>query len=178
MRVSIIVAAVALAATLLLGQEKPADSKSESFEAVIIPVKTLSGDSFNRLAKLLAVFNVRYAADDKLRTIVVYAPKDVVAQVRRVVEQLDQPGSEAAIGRNIEMTLAFLLCSTKPAAESRPLPADLEPVARQIKVATQYKDVQLWDTVPLHLQEGRDTNQLLRLPGSLPNAQVAPVNTA
>ena len=178
MRVSIIVAAVALAATLLLGQEKPADSKSESFEAVIIPVKTLSGDSFNRLAKLLAVFNVRYAADDKLRTIIVYAPKDVVAQMRRVVEQLDQPGSEAAIGRNIELTLAFLLCSAKPAAESRPLPADLEPVARQLKAATQYKDVQLWDSVPLHLQEGKETQQSLRLSATVPNVEGAPANTA
>ena len=51
-------------------------------------MKTLSGDSFNRLAKLLSVFGAKYASDETLRTIVVYAPKDVVAQMRRVVAEL------------------------------------------------------------------------------------------
>ncbi|MCL4402693.1 MAG: hypothetical protein M1436_08540, partial [Acidobacteria bacterium] len=127
---------VLLAASVLFGQEK--EKPSGSMEAAIIPVKTLSGDSFDRLAKMLGVFNVRYTADNKLRTILVYAPKDVVAQMRHVVEQLDQPGSEAAIGRNIEMTLAFLRCSTKPQPNERPLPPDLEPVAKQLRAATQY----------------------------------------
>src|SRR5207253_11241070 len=95
-------------------QDKPAETRQEALEAVIIPVKTLSGDSFNRLVKLLGVFNARYTADHKLRTIVVYAPKEVVSQMRRVIAELDRPGSEAAIGHNIEMTLAFLRCSTKP----------------------------------------------------------------
>src|SRR5436190_8574751 len=103
MRLSNILLAVVLASNLLLGQDKPAEVKQENFEAVIIPVKTLSGDSFNRLAKMLGVFNARYTYDDKLRTIIVYAPKDVVAQMRQVVDQLDRPGSDAAIGRNIEM---------------------------------------------------------------------------
>ena len=122
---SIVVAGLAMAA-LLCAQDKPpaaadaAGTKQENYEAAIIPVKTLTGDSFDRLSKLLGVFNVRFVADEKLRTIVVYAPKDVVEQMRKVVEQLDQPGSEAAIGRNIDMTLAFLRCSTKaPAQPSR-----------------------------------------------------------
>jgi hypothetical protein len=170
MRLPIIVTTLTLAAHLLAGQEKPAEAKQEALEAVIIPVKTLSGDSFNRLAKLLSVFNVKYAADDKLRTIVVYAPKEVVAQMRRVVEELDRPGSEAAIGRNIEMTLAFLRCSTKAPPDAKALPADLEPVARQLRAATQYKDIQLWDIVPLHLQEGKSTEQTARLPMTIPDA--------
>ena len=160
-----------LAATLVAGQEKPAEGEAqkpqEGFEAAIIPVKTLSGDSFNRLAKLLQVFGARYTSDDKLRTIVVYAPKEVVAEMRRVVAELDRPGSEAAIGRNIEMTLAFPKCSTKAPEQATALPADLEPVARQLRAATQYKDIQLWDIVPLHLQEGRVTDQSMRLPGAL-----------
>ena len=148
-------------------QDKPAETRQEALEAVIIPVKTLSGDSFNRLVKLLGVFNARYTADDKLRTIVVYAPKEVVSQMRRVIAELDRPGSEAAIGHNIEMTLAFLRCSTKPSAEKRELPPDLESAARQLRAATQYKDIQLWDIVPIHLQEGRDTEQSMRLPGAV-----------
>jgi len=167
---SIVVAWLAMAA-LLCAQDKPpaaadaAGAKQENYEAAIIPVKTLTGDSFDRLSKLLGVFNVRFVADEKLRTIVVYAPKDVVEKMRKVVEQLDQPGSEAAIGRNIDMTLAFLRCSTKAPAQSSPLPADLEPVARQLRAATQCKDVELWDTLPLRVQEGKDTTESLRLPG-------------
>ena len=77
-------------------------------EAVIIPVKTLTGDSFDRLVRLLSVFHADYSADKNLRTIIVYAPKDVVEQMRKVVNELDRPGSEAAIGRNIDMTMTFL----------------------------------------------------------------------
>ena len=166
--------AMVLTAGLLAAQDKPpaaADAtgaKQENYEAAIIPVKTLTGDSFDRLSKLLGVFNVRFVADEKLRTIVVYAPKDVVEKMRKVVEQLDQPGSEAAIGRNIDMTLTFLRCSTKAAAQASPLPADLEPVARQLRAATQCKDVELWDTLPLRLQEGKETTETLRLPSTLP----------
>jgi hypothetical protein len=42
----------------------------------------------------------------------------------------------------------------------------MEGVARQLRAATQYKDIQLWDVVPLRLQEGRDTVESLRLPNS------------
>ena len=166
---SIVIAGLAMAA-LLCAQDKPpaaadaAGAKQENYEAAIIPVKTLTGDSFDRLSKLLSVFNVRFVADEKLRTIVVYAPKDVVEKMRKVVEQLDQLGSEAAIGRNIDMTLAFLRCSTKAPAQTSPLPTDLEPVARQLRAATQCKNVELWDTLPLRLQEGKDTTESLRLP--------------
>src|SRR5215813_11825605 len=125
MRLPIVITTIILAGTLVPAQEKP-----DSLDAVIIPVKTLSGDSFNRLAKLLGVFGARFVADDKLRTIVVYAPPDVITKMRRVVEQLDQPGSEAAVGRNIEMTLSFLRCSTTGQPETSPLPADLEPAAK------------------------------------------------
>ena len=171
-RFSTVVAGLAFAASFLGAQDKPpaaADTtgaKQVNLEAAIIPVKTLTGDSFDRLSRLLSVFNVRYQADEKLRTIVVFAPKDVVAQMRKVVEQLDQPGSEAAIGRNIDMTLAFLRCSTKAPAQPSPLPADLEPVARQLRAATLCKGVELWDTLPLRLQEGKDTSESLRLPGA------------
>jgi hypothetical protein len=159
----------------LVAQETPAPAKPQvkpeiKREAVIIPVKTLSGDSFNRLAKMLNVFGVHYVADDQLRTILVYANPDVVAQMRRVVEELDRPGSEAAIGRNIEMTMAFLRCSTKPQSEPGTLPADLEPAARQLRTATQYKHIELWDIVPIRMQEGKGTRQILRLPTTLPDA--------
>ena len=171
MRLPVIVTTVVLAARLVSSQDKPAEVKQEDAEAVIIPVKTLSGDSFRRLVNLLAVFKASYQGDEKLRTIVVYAPKEVVAQMRRVVEELDRPGSEAAIGHNIEMILAFLRCSTRPSVEKRELPADLEAAVRQLRAATQYKDIQVWDVIPVHLQEGKNADQSLRLPVTVPGMQ-------
>ena len=165
-------------AGLLQAQDKPAEVKQEPFEAVIIPVKTLTGDSFDRLIKLLGVFNARYTSDKNLRTIVVYAPKEVVEQMRKVVNELDRPGSEAAIGRNIEMTMTFLKCtSTKYTGAAPPaLPVDLEPVAKQLRAATQCKDVEVWDIAPLRLQEGKVTEQSQRLPGSVPGGAFPTVN--
>jgi hypothetical protein len=171
---------VVLAAGALCAQDKniPVPTISAdpppSYDAVIIPVKTLTGDSFDRLVKLLQVFQVRMQSDDKLRTIVVYAPRDVVDKMRKVVAELDTPGSEAAIGRNIEMTLTFLRASTKASATQSVLPADMEAVAKQLRASTQYKDIELWDTLPLHLQEGRDTTETLRLPGGVPPAGFGP----
>jgi hypothetical protein len=85
--------------------------------------------------------------------------------MRKVVEQLDRPGSEAAIGRNIDMTLAFLLCSTKANIAPSEIPADLEPVAKQLRVATPYKSVSVLDVVPLRLQEGKDAEQNSQIAG-------------
>ncbi len=146
-------------------EEKYANQQPNMVSAVI-PVKTLSGDAFSRLVRLLSAFKVSYSADDRLRTILVYAPKDVVEQMKKVVLELDRPGSEAAVGRNIDLTLTFLRCSIKaPAEASAPLPTDLEPVAKQLRTATQYKQMEVWDVVPLRIQEGKQTDQSARLPG-------------
>jgi hypothetical protein len=167
------------AAGLAFSQDFPpvgVPPKPEPKQAEIIQVKTLTGDSFDRLVKLLKVFSADFTADNQMRTIVVYAPKDVVAQMRQVVSELDRPGSEAAIGKNIEMTLTLLRCSTKPATTPSSLPPDMEPVAKQLRAATQYKDIELWDVVPMRLQEGKDTREDLRLPGTPLQGQVATGN--
>lgn len=168
---------------LLTAQDKPKEKTPEStkdYEAAIIPVKTLTGDSFNRLSQMLRVFQVQYSSDEKLRTIVVYAPKNVTDQIRRVVAELDKPGSEAAIGRNIEMNMTFLRCWPKSPGAIQPLPPEMEAVAKQLRSATQYKDFEIWDSFPLRLQEGKDTEQSIRLPmtgnpefaGALATAQI------
>jgi hypothetical protein len=178
MRLLKIAMPLVLAAGALFAQDKAPEKAQDApaaaeptpdYDAVIIPVKTLTGDSFERLVKLLQVFHARLQSDDKLRVIVVYAPKDVVEKMRKVVAALDQPGSEAAIGRNIDMTLTFLKCSTKAPAQPSVLPPDMEPVARQLRAATQCKDIELWNTLPLHLQEGKETQESLALPSSVAN---------
>jgi len=141
-------------------------------EAEIIQVKTLTGDSFERLVKLLGVFGAHMTSDSQMRTIVVYAAKDVVTQIRHVVEQLDRPVSEAAIGKNIEMTLTLLRCSTKAASTTTALPPDIEAVAKQLRAATPYKDIQLLDILPMRLQEGKESGDSIHLPGPAPGQPI------
>lgn len=164
---------LSLATGLLFAQDQPAVKTQGPQEAEIIQVKTLTGDSFGRLMKLLDVFGVRYQGDAELSTIVVFGPKDVVAQMRRVVEELDHPGSVAALGKNIDMTLTLLRCSPKPVTTAESLPPDMETVARQLRAATQYKDIRLWDVISLRLQEGKDASENMRLPGVIAAGQNA-----
>ncbi len=183
MRLTAILIAAALAAIPAAGQNSASEAKPQPalvdqnpLEAEIIHVKTLTGDSFDRLVKLLSVFQARLQSDQQLRTIIVYAPKDVVAQMRRVVAELDTPGSEAAIGRNIEMTLTFLRASSKAPTTPRTLPDDIEPVAKQLRATTQYKDIQLWDVMPMRLQEGKQTTSEVSLPALDSGASSVPLS--
>lgn len=149
-----------LIAFTLLGQDKPATTNLDrtGYEAEIIHVKSLSGDAFRRLSNLLRPFQVEFQADEKLRTIVVYGPKDTVAQMKKVVEQLDRPGSLAAVGKNIELNLSFLWCSPPSDSKALDVPKDLASVARQLESTMGCKDVKFIDTIPVRLREGDRTS--------------------
>ncbi len=154
-----------LIAFTLLGQDKKAEEKPPTpinmdrtgYEAEIIHVKSLSGDAFTRLSNLLQPFQVEFQADEKLRTIVVYGPKDTVAQMKKVVEQLDRPGSLAAVGKNIEMNLSFLLCSPPSDSKALDIPKELASVARQLENTMGCKDVKFIDTIPIRMKEGDES---------------------
>ena len=154
---------ILLAAGLLQAQDKPAERvKPEPREAVIIPVKTLTGDSFDRLVGLLRVFKdqAQYSGDKDLRTIIVYAPKDVVEQMRKVVAELDRPGSEAATGRNIEMTMTFPQVFYQDQDPAAPAFACRTRSRRQATACGDaVQSIELWDVVPLRLQEGKDAEE-------------------
>jgi hypothetical protein len=164
MRIPALLTATLLAGSMLFAQDDPKPPIPPDAKASIIPVTTLTGDSFNRLVRLLRVFDVPIQADDQLRTILVYSSPEVVEQVRAVVAELDKPGSQAAIGRNVEMSLTFLRCPATPTANAPALPAELEPVARELRNAMLCRNVEFWSTVPLRLQEGKPTETSLRLP--------------
>ena len=44
----------------------------------------------------------------------------------------------------------------------------------ELRAATQYKNIEVWDVVPLRLQEGKDTEQNERLPGAQPVGNAFP----
>ncbi len=167
-----------LASGLLFAQEaaKEPESPAVPRESAVIQVKNLSGDAFDRLVHLLGAFNTNISSDSQLRTIVVYAPADVITQVKKVVADLDRPGSEAALGHNIEVTLSFLRCGSEPStgAGQQPVPADLQSVVRQLQAATTCMNPTLWDTVPMRMQEGKESLQAQRLPAYDPSAPNQP----
>jgi hypothetical protein len=168
MRLAILIMTLMPAVNALPGQEKTAEARQEDREAAVFHVKHLSGDAFNRLPKLLMAFGAQFQSDDQLRTIVAYAPKHVLNEMRRVIEELDRPDSPILLGRNIQMTVAFLLCSQQPQPATGPLPGELEPVAKQLRAGGLCKELRLWDLLPLHLQEGKVTRLTLDLPSLRP----------
>ncbi len=158
-------AVLLLSAALLCG----ADGKPE---ATIIPVKHLTGDAFERLVKLLSVFGARFSSDETLRSIVVYSTPETNAEMKRVVEALDRPDSRAAIGRNIALMLTFLKCD--PSGAAKPVPPGMESVFKQLRAANLCRSVEVWDTLPIRLQEGRQGEANSRLASSGPD--VPPAN--
>ena len=97
MRLTMLTIALA-AASLLRAQEKAPAGPPPEMVSAVIPVKTLSGDAFERLCKLLDAFKVSFRADDRLRKILVYGPKGVVEQMKRVVQELDRSHGRRELG--------------------------------------------------------------------------------
>ncbi len=171
MRLAILLAAGAMG---YAAQEKTAPNEA-NFESAVIPVKSLTGDSFKRLVSMLEVFrnSARVSADDRLRIVVVYGPGPTIAQMRKVVAELDKPGSEASVGRNIELEMTFLRCGGGEGQVRGPMTPAMEAVAKQLRAASLCKDVQVWDTMPMQLQEGKQASADTTLPVITPNEQAA-----
>jgi hypothetical protein len=76
------------------------------------------------------------------------------------------------------MTVTLLRCTATPATGATPLPADIEQVAKQLRAATQCKNAEVWDVLPMRLQEGKGTTGQLQLPGATPGGQHALLSVA
>jgi len=68
------------------------------------------------------------------------------------------------LGHNIEMTLTFLRCSPSAASGSEALPSDMQSVVKQLRASVSCPSAQVWDTVPMRIQEGKDASGNLQLP--------------
>jgi hypothetical protein len=68
------------------------------------------------------------------------------------------------------MSVTLLRASPTPPGQPRALPPDIEAVAKQLRANTHYKDIEVWEAIPLRIQEGKLTHHSTRLPGGAAGA--------
>lgn len=91
--------------------------------------------------------------------LILSGPKDTVAGFEEIVKQLDIP---PIVKKDIETTVYMIVASTQSASAAS-LPAELDPVAKQLKNIFNYKGFRLLDSFVLRSRDGErgDTNGFL-----------------
>ena len=122
------------------------------------------------LREILSMFEARYTFDQRLRTLVVRAPAEIMPAIVQVVERLDQPTPRVP-DLNVELTAHVLLASTA-SGENVGVPQALSSVTDQLRQALNYQSFTLLDTVITRGIHGRDVSIrgiLPAIPGSRSN---------
>jgi hypothetical protein len=122
------------------------------------------------LAKVLSPFtsaaHAVAVANRGLKTLTLSGNVDVVAAMEQIVRQLDVASPKAKAPRDIETT-AYLLVASDATGPGQSVPAQLDPVLKQLRSTFSYKSYQLLDTIILR---GRETENaaatgVVSLPG-------------
>ena len=106
------------------------------------------------LRHILSMFEARYTFDERLRTLVVRAPAEIMPAIEQVVERFDQPTPRVP-SLNVELTAHVLLASTA-SGENVGVPQALSSVTDQLRQALNYQSFTLLDTVITRGVDGRD----------------------
>ncbi len=109
----------------------------------------------NALGRILSMFEARYTFDERLRTLIVRAPAEIMPAIVQVVDRFDQPAPAAPTPVSVELTTYIVLASTS-AIESRALPAALDPVIEQLRTVLNYDSFSLLETVISRGVDGED----------------------
>lgn len=144
----------ALASLPAAPQEKTEEARKPRQEPVkrIIPVKYADVKS---LGNTLAIFGCGIMPSADLKVLAVSCPPDVVAVIEEAVKRLDVPAPAA---KNVELTAYFLVGAEKETPAGNPVPAELEPLVKQVRSAFAYKNFRLLDTVMLRTRAGQPAN--------------------
>jgi hypothetical protein len=81
--------------------------------------------------------------------LVLRGPKDTVTGLEEIIKQLDVP---PAVKRNVETTVYMVVASSQ--AGNAPMPAELDPVVKQLKGLFSYKGYRLMDSFVLRSRDG------------------------
>src|SRR5262249_18325613 len=104
-----------------------------------------------RLAEVLkGVFRGNIKYDAALKIIGVNVPKDTLPAIEDVIKRFDVP---PAVTKNIELT-AYLVIASEQAEASASVPAELQPVIKQLKGIFAYQGFRLLDTLVVRSREG------------------------
>ncbi|MBI1792300.1 MAG: hypothetical protein HYR60_32665 [Acidobacteria bacterium] len=134
-----------LCAACLPGQEKE-KPKAEEWGVRIFQVKYVN---VGHLRDLFKVFRAQIEANVQLKTLTVNAPVGVLGPIEEAVKKLDVPPPPA---QNVELTLFIVAASDQP--PSGALPADLEPVTKQLRATFGHKGFRLVDTQVIRTRPG------------------------
>lgn len=99
---------------------------------------------------LQGIFRAEIRADPTLKIMIVRAPKETLHVIEEVINKFDVP---PPVVKNIELT-AYLLAVAEKADGAGNLPADLQPVVKQLRGVFPYPAFRLLDTLVLRTREG------------------------
>jgi len=132
--------------------EKRAQEQAKADEqARQLPVRLFQVKYANvyQLARVFNAFGAAINADGDLKVISVRAPQSVLDAIDEAIKRLDVPQPPA---KNIELN-AYLITAT-PQSSASPLPAELEPVVKQLKSVFSYQGFKLLGTLSLRGRDG------------------------
>jgi len=104
----------------------------------------------SRLANVFRAFGATVQPDSDLKVISVRASKEVLAAIQESLQRLDVPQAPA---KNVQLD-AYLLTASGQGSSAN-IPADLEPVIRQLKNVFNYQGFRLLGTLSWRGRDGR-----------------------
>ena len=134
-------------ASVLAAQTAATTQPQPHYEQRVFVLKYADARS---LSNVLSVFGYGVTADRDMHVIAVRAPAEVMAAIADAVKRLDVP---AAAPKDIELTV-YMLVASEQAAAGAELPAELQPVASELKRIIAYKNFHLLDSILLRTQLG------------------------
>lgn len=115
-----------------------------------------------QLANIFSAFPVSINADRELKVLAVRGPSEILAAIDESIKRLDVPPAPA---KNIQLTV-YLLVAGPQAASKGSVPAELEPVVKQLKGIFNYQSFRLLETLLMRDRE----NQAGEVSGTLPSS--------
>ena len=161
---SLVAASSFITAPILRAQEtKKTEEKAEalSAESRNWPVKVFQLRYANpwQLGNVFKAFGAIINADAGIKVLTVRAPKEVLAAIEESVQRLDVPQPAT---KNIQIETYLLIASAQ--GLSATIPADLEPVVKQLKNIFNYQNFRVLGTLAMRVRDDSDGT----VSGSLP----------
>ncbi len=138
--------ALALAPVFAQQQQEKTETAPKPVNTVrVFQLRHRNGDS---IVQTLRNVDVRVTFDSRLNLLAVSAPYAAMAGIADVVQKLDQP---APPPKNVEITAYILLASSQAMQDA--IPADLEPVIKQLRATFGLQGFRIADAPILRSRE-------------------------
>lgn len=117
----------------------------------VLRVFQIKNADVNRLAAIIDVFGARVRPDPGLRVISVSGTPEQVKAIEDAIQRYDVPPPSQ---KNVELTFHLLQATPGAAPAADKLPAELEPVVKQLRATFAYQGYRVGDTILLRVRDG------------------------